>query len=229
MESDASQPFIQATVLALLVTLEPSYLFLTYGTKIAEDSKTKISKETATIILGIAQLLGTSVASVFIDTKGRKFLLNLSLGGGAVCLITMATHLYLHRLGFSLAGLHWIPVFCMAMCVLFAAVGIIPLRMICLVESFPIKLRPVGVTFGNISMNVFLFIIVKLYPLLVEIIKTEGCMLFFGITCALGVIYVVMCVKETKGKELNVVKNKDEFKPNSIHNGNEPMSQVTRL
>lgn len=228
MEPVARQAIIQATVMALMTALAATYLFLTYGTQIATDSKTTVSKEAATIMLGVAQMIGTYFASMFVDTKGRKFLLKLSLSGCAVCLIVMAVHLYLHRLGLSLAALHWVPVFCMIISVVFAAAGVIPLRLICLIESFPIKLRPIGVTFGNIALNIFTFLSVKLYAPLTEIIKLEGCMLFFGIGCAIGVIYVIMYVEETNGKELNVVKNMDESKTVSIknNNNNQPMSEV---
>lgn len=37
-------------------------------------------------------------------------------------------------------------------------------------------------------------------------------MLIFSISCGFGVIYLALFVKETKGKDLNMVKSQDENK-----------------
>lgn len=58
-------------------------------------------------------------------------------------------------------------------------------------------------TFGNITLNLFSFLLYKIYPPLQEIIGLQACMLIFGISCTLGIIYVAILVEETKGKELN--------------------------
>lgn len=206
-EPDAFRALTQAWVMAFLTQIAATLIFLTYGTTIAANSGTTISKETATITVGISQMCGTTISSVFIDTKGRKFLLILSLAGCAVSLTGLAVHLYLRSYGFDLSFVHWVPLLCMTLNVLFASLGIIPLRLVCLIESMPIKVRSAGVTIGNFAVNLFSFLIVKVYPLLSVIIQPEGCFAIFGIFCALGIIYVILYVKETKGIDLNVVND----------------------
>lgn len=120
----------------------------------------------------------------------------------------MGIYLYLHHSGFDTSMFHWTPVICMSFIILIASTGIVPLTLICLVECFPIKVRPVGLTFGNVCINVISFVIAGALPLLTEMIGLRNCSIIFSTGCGLGIIYMVLCVEETKGKELNNLKRK---------------------
>lgn len=43
----------------------------------------------------------------------------------------------------------------------------------------------------------------------------QGCMLIFSTACAFGAIYMILFVEETKGKDLNVVKNRSKNESNN--------------
>lgn len=62
---ESRKSIVQAAVLAFLNQISGSYTFITYGTSIFEKSGTKISKEAATTVLGVAQLLGP-IIGIFI-------------------------------------------------------------------------------------------------------------------------------------------------------------------
>lgn len=91
----------------------------------------------------------------------------------------------------------------MASVIFMSSIGMIPLTNICMAESFSTKMRPFGMTFGNIMLNTDAFILFKMYPLVEQLIGLQACLMIFCISCTLGTIYVAVFVEETKGKELN--------------------------
>lgn len=117
------------------------YYQQTYGSKIIKESGTQVDTGTATILMGVAQLVGTIFASILVDKKGRRFLLSVSLAGCLLSHALLILFLELHKHGLDLEVLHWMPVACLTSAVLCASSGIVPLALICLVESFPMKLR----------------------------------------------------------------------------------------
>lgn len=194
----------------MLNQLSASYIFLTYGTNIIEQTGTHLPPKIASIFLAPVTILGTLITSHFVDKKGRKFLLILSMAGCVLGHASLITYISLHKSGFDTSSFHWTPVFNMSFIVLLASAGVVPLTFICLVEAFPVKVRPFGVTFGNVAINIIAFVTVKVFPILSQIIHLNGCLVIFCVCCAFGVLFIVFCVDETKGKELNVSKKFDD-------------------
>lgn len=207
---DARDSLVQAMIFPLLNILSGAFIFLTYGTNIIEKSGTHLSPEVASISLAVVQLFGTFLTAKLVDTKGRKFLLVLSMSGCALGHAVMVAYLYLHQSGVDTSLFHWTPVICMGFIILIASIGIVPLTLICLVECFPVKTRSFGVTFGNVSINVFSFFIIKSFPILSENIGLQGCLIIFSVCCTIGIAYMALCVDETKGKDLNVLKRESK-------------------
>lgn len=207
MEPETRKGMIQALIFPLLNQLCGAYIFLTYGTTIIANSGTHLSSQMSTISLAVVQIIGTFLTLQLVDSKGRKFLLIISLAGCAIGHATMVTYLHLTDHGFDTSAFHFVPVVCMAFVVLISSIGIVPLTLICLVEQFPIKTRSFGITFGNVAINMISFTIVKAFPILTEIIKLQGCLLICCISSTLGVAFMALYVDETKGKDLNVLKN----------------------
>lgn len=54
-----------------------------------------------------------------------------------------------------------------------------------------------------IWMSVCTFIVTKLFPILLEIIDIDGCMMIFGVGSTLGVVFVIFVMEETRGKSLD--------------------------
>lgn len=193
----------------LLNKLTGAYVFLTYGTDIIANSGTLLPAKQASIPLAIMQLTGTFLTSQLVDTKGRKFLLILSLVGCALGHIGMTAFLVLHRSGVDTTMFHYTPVICMSVVVLLASAGIIPLTIICIVECFPAQTRSLGLTYGNVATNLAAFTVTKIFPMLTDKLGLEYTPLIFCTGCILGTIYVIFCVDETKGKDLNTLETND--------------------
>lgn len=203
---NARYGFFQAIMLSLLNNFTGLIIFLTYGTIIMRRSGTHLPAGGASIFIAIVQLVAGVITYKLIDQKGRKFLLILSLIGCAVSHAIMIAYMYAKD--FDIFGeyksiFQWTPILCMASVIFMSSVGMSPLTFICMAESFPSKVRSIGMTFGTIVINTIAFILFKIYPLMQEAIGLELCLVIFCISCTFGTIYVAIFLEETKGKELN--------------------------
>lgn len=199
---------VQGVVFSLLNVLTAQFIFLTYGSEIMSSSGTTLPTGASSIFMALVQLLATFGTYVLIDKTGRKFLLILSLIGCAVSHASMVAYLYFksHVNGHNTSLFHSIPILAMASVIFMASIGIIPLSFICMAESYSTKMRPFGMTFGNVVLNIITFIVIKMYPILQHSIGLPMCLMLFCACCALGAIYVKLFVEETKGKDLNIAK-----------------------
>lgn len=205
----ARKIFLIATIFPLLNKLTGAYVFLTYSTRTIEQSGTQLQPQMASIPLAVMQITGTFLTAQLVDTKGRKFLLILSLVGCAISHIVFCAYMVVHRSGVDTTMFHWTPVICMSAVVLLASAGIIPLTIICIVECFPTQTRSLGLAYGNLATNLAAFTVTKIFPKLTETIGLEYTPLIFCTGCILGTIYVIFCVEETKGKDLNTLETND--------------------
>lgn len=181
-------------------------IFLTYGSIIIRNSGTNLPLGWSSVCIAIVQLVAGIITYKLIDQKGRKFLLILSLIGCAVSHAIMIAYMYVKDydiFGDYTSIFQWTPILCMAAVIFMASVGMSPLTFICMAESFPSKVRSIGMTFGTITINTFAFILFKMFPLVQEAIGLQVCLMIFCICCSLGTIYFAIFLEETKGKELN--------------------------
>lgn len=70
---------------------------------------------------------------------------------------------------------------------------------------------------ATIFLSLSGFASVKTFPIAMSIIGLHGCMMIYGIGCVVGAVFVLVVLKETKGKSLDGVdiKIKDEIDPNN--------------
>lgn len=208
-QGDARKGFIVATIFPLLNKTTAAYVFLTYGATIVQDTGTQLSPKGSSIGFAVMPLIGTFITTILVDTKGRKFLLVLSMVGCSLGHIALSIYLYLHGSDIDTLMFNWTPVICMGAIVLLSSAGIIPLTLICIVESFPVKVRSLGLAYGNLATNVFAFAVVKIFPVIQVNIGLLNSLLFFAAGSIFGSFYVIFCVEETKGKDLNVLKSEE--------------------
>lgn len=184
------------------------FTLIIYSVVIFQESGTTIDAHNSTIMLGIVQILGNLSSTSLVERLGRKALLILSLAGSAIGLIIISIYLYLDTLAFDLSAFQWTPLVSLCFVVFSSSIGIIPLLMLCIVESVPAEARSFGLAISVITLNLFASISTNLFPILSETIHLYGCMMMYAIFSALGIIFVAAVIKETKGKSLDTIDNK---------------------
>lgn len=64
------------------------------------------------------------------------------------------------------------------------------------------QIRPIGMIFYSLCLNGVALLGEKFFPILVKIIDLHGFLIFLGLNCCIGIIYVSF-MKETKGQSLD--------------------------
>lgn len=93
----------------------------------------------SSIMLAVAQILGSIATTYLADKLGRKMLILVSLMGSACGLLVTALYYYLTLNGYDLSAFAWIPVASLSFVIFISAAGITPLMDVCAVEYLPKK------------------------------------------------------------------------------------------
>lgn len=128
---------ILAVILGIVQQFSGCFTFMTYGVTIFEESGTHVDPQLATILLGVLQCIGNLCTTQLVDSLGRRILLISSISACALGLAVMSIYNYLDLNGFDLSSVHWIPVISLGFVIFVSSVGIMPLTLICVVESLP--------------------------------------------------------------------------------------------
>lgn len=145
-----------------------------------------------TVFIGGVNLVFTIFAMAFVDKLGRKPLMLIGAGGLAVLYI-----LIVQLLGTGSAEVSWL---------LLAAIGIYamslaPVTWVLISEIFPTGIRDAGISVAVIGLWMAYFILVFTFPVLFDRLKDNTFYIYAGI-CLLGFLFILLKVKETKGKTL---------------------------
>jgi hypothetical protein len=73
-------------------------------------------------------------------------------------------------------------------------------------EIFPAKVRGMAVSLITLFNWILAFIVTSIFPHMVDLMHESGTFWFYGFVCLGGVVYVMFCVPETKGKTLDQIE-----------------------
>lgn len=128
-------------VLALLAIMTGYFTFMAYAVLIFKEADTYIDPYYSSIMLAIAQIIGSLFSTQLSDTLGRKILMMISLFGPAIGLVVLTIYLYLMEMGIDLSSFKWVPVTSLSFVIFIASAGIVPLASVYTVEILPAKVR----------------------------------------------------------------------------------------
>jgi len=145
-----------------------------------------------TVFIGGVNLLFTLLAMMLVDKLGRKPLMLAGAGGLAVLYIVVV-----RMLAAGSTDVAWY---------LLAAIGtyamsLAPVTWVLISEIFPNKIRGAATSIAVLSLWAAYFILVFTFPILFDRLKDSTFYIYSGI-CMLGLIFIWVKVKETKGKTL---------------------------
>jgi sugar porter (SP) family MFS transporter len=145
-----------------------------------------------TVFIGGVNLVFTLLAMLLVDKIGRKPLMLFGAGVLAVLYIVVV-----RLLDDKSTLVSWF---------LLAAIGtyalsLAPVTWVLISEIFPNKIRDAATSVAVISLWMAYFILVFSFPILSNRLHFSPFYLYSGI-CMLGFLFILFCVKETKGKTL---------------------------
>ncbi|XP_014100018.3 facilitated trehalose transporter Tret1 [Bactrocera oleae] len=201
--------FSIANTVALINIATGSFALLSYMTTVFVAVKTDIHPDTNTVIIGVVQILGAYIAMILVDRFGRKVLLLISTASTGIFLTAFGTYaFFVEGTNVDLTPYSsWLPLVLMALIILTANVGLIPVPAVLIVEILPTKIRAKGVSFCMALLSIFAFIMLKVFPPCMEAFGLATTIWAFAAFSAFGLLYIAIIVPETKGKSMNVVED----------------------
>ena len=149
-----------------------------------------------TVFIGGVNVLFTIVAMLLVDKLGRKPLMLFGAGGLAI--------LYIIVVQLLASGSPDVAWFLLAAIGVYA-VSLAPVTWVLISEIFPTKVRGAATSIAVISLWMAYFVLVFTFPILFEKLKDDTFYIYAGI-CVAGFLFVLIKVKETKGKTLEEVE-----------------------
>ena len=147
------------------------------------------------VATGLINLLATLLALPLVDRLGRRRLMLLGAGGLTLCYGLIAAAYMLGMLG-------WPVLILVLAAIAIYALTLAPVTWVLLAEIFPNRVRGLAMSVGTLALWIACFILTYTFPLLNAGLGAAGSFLLYGLICAVGFLFVVKKVPETRGVTL---------------------------
>ncbi|XP_045762141.1 facilitated trehalose transporter Tret1-like [Maniola jurtina] len=186
----------------LIVLIYAGFVFERAG----ESITLHLSPNKQVMMIGLVQLLGSTVATCIVEKTGRKLLLVSTSFALGVGMLLLSTWFYLTDIGVWLPG--WLPVLAMCLCIFADAAGFQPISYIIITDLFTFQLRGTVSSFANICAKLSNFVQMKWFTTICELISIHWTFLFFASVCFFACFYTLVAFPETRQKSVEEIYEK---------------------
>lgn len=151
------------------------------------------------VITGSINLVFTLVAMGTVDKIGRKKLMLFGSGALAVIYALLGYFYYTNVTGFPLLLL-------VLLAIAIYAMSLAPITWVILSEIFPNRIRGVAMSVATFALWIASALLVQTFPIFNEYLGTSGTFWIYGVICALGFLFVIKKLPETKNKSLEEIE-----------------------
>lgn len=205
-----------------------SFVLVNFAVTIFRDSGSDIDPNVSAIVMAVLQIFGAYMTSAVIDKVGRKVLLIISAMGTAFGLSMMATYMHFQQLGYDVSQFRLVPLISLSMVLVVSSLGLVSVPYVIIAEVLPRKvsqndklhigistnfktficfqIRNIGATMCTTTVSIYAFIMLNSFEYLKRTIHLYGCVLMFLGVALFGIVFIILMVPETKGKNLDVVE-----------------------
>lgn len=157
------------------------------------------------IILATVQLISSIIATISVDTVGRRPLLLTSVVGGVLCNTTIGIFFTLERWNIETGPISWIPALALFIFIFCYVVGMATVAFAVIGEVFPKNLRAKAGASYTIIGGLLTFAMSKLFQVVSDNLGSDISFFGFAGFGCLSFPFVWFFVPETKGKSLDVI------------------------
>lgn len=175
-------------------------------------ANTGIHSTTATIIVGVIQVIATFIASMVVDKVGRRIMLLVSVAVMGICTILMGVYFYLDARPDPIthesqtASLGWLPIVSLSVFICMFSIGFGPIPWLMVGELFAPDVKGLAASIAGAFNWLLAFVITKTFSDLRGAIGIGETFWLFSGFSILGTIFVFFVVPETKGKSLTEIQ-----------------------
>jgi len=192
-----------------------------YAVQVFQESGAEMNKYLATVILGIVRLLSTVVACISLRRCGRRPLTMISAIGCGLTMIGLGSYMYI-RAGWLEEGVKptatWIPVAFIFIFTIASTLGYLVVPWVMIGEVYPTQVRGIIGGLTTCSAHLFVFAVVKTFPLIQHTASNHGSFWIYGSISLLGTIFFYFYLPETKGRTLHEIEDYFSGRTNSLKN-----------
>ncbi|XP_063822514.1 facilitated trehalose transporter Tret1-like [Ostrinia nubilalis] len=171
-----------------------------FTVEIFESAGSKLDAMTATILVGLVQLVMNGVSTMLVDRAGRRPLLLVSAAIMCVSMASMGAAFY-----FEFEKEQWLgylPIISLVVFMVGFSLGFGGLPFLLLGELFPTHYRSQLSAMASAVNLLSMFTVIKSYHALEAVLTSAGTFWMYSCFCALAFFFVLFVVPETKGKSL---------------------------
>jgi sugar porter (SP) family MFS transporter len=151
------------------------------------------------VATGIINLIFTLAALPLVDKIGRRKLMLLGAAGLTVIYILIAG-------AYALGIMGWPVLLLVLAAIAIYALTLAPVTWVLLAEIFPNRVRGLAMSMATLALWIACFLLTYTFPLLNDGLGAAGSFLLYGVICALGYLFILRAVPETKGVTLEALE-----------------------
>lgn len=161
----------------------------------------------ASILVSILPIFGTLISACLVERFGRKCLLLYGVFFMTISLISLGVYFQLLYISAHyVRNIGYLPILSVGVFVTFFAIGMGPISYILHGELFSNQAKPYAAPLGQIISFLSSFVIAILFVHMTEFLGEASTFYVIAVICELAIIFIVMMVKETKGKSLQEIQ-----------------------
>jgi len=212
VEKKYYKPFFILNFLFFLMLFSGKFSINFYAVDIFKKAGSHMNEYLSAVISAFIHLIGSLLFIPLIKKFQRKtlmifssFVMGVSLLLLGVCMYTKSNHNVLMP---SVYGYDWLPIVSIVMYMVVAPIGLCSIPFIYIAEFYPAELRSVlgGLTIA--ISNLELFIVVKTFPNLENLMGDHGVFWLYAVACFGAIIFTLSYIPETKDKDLTLMNDK---------------------
>lgn len=181
---------------------------ITFYAKPIFSESGNFSATTATMLYFTIQLCLCIISSIIVDKSGRRPLLIISITGAAICLLLEGIYFYIDKFTLlDISAFSFTQVVALIGFVIMFSLGMqtIPILMLC--ELFPTNVKAFALCLADIYFCIIASVVSKFFQIMKDNFGIHVPFFAFAVCCVLGLVFIVLCVPETKGKTLEEIQN----------------------
>ncbi|XP_024875284.1 facilitated trehalose transporter Tret1-2 homolog [Temnothorax curvispinosus] len=172
-----------------------------YGLTILESTGVGMESQLELVIFGVVQVVACVAAALLIDQLGRKLLMAISMSTMCACLSALAGFFILKSYQPELADrMHWLPLTSVCVYILAFCLGAGPVPWAYMGEIFPTRLKGAASSSAAFFNWLLAFTVTITFPSAIRVLDNAVVFSFFALMCALGTLFVIFFMVETKDK-----------------------------
>ena len=178
-----------------------------YCQRIFIASNSFLSSAVATIIYFTVQLVLSAVASFMVDISGRRPLLIISLTGTGITLLINGTYLFIKNCtDIDTSDFDFVLLVTLLAFIIIFSLGLQTIPLLIMSEMFPTNVKAFALCIADVYFSVIASVISQYFHGTSSAFGMHVPFYSFAVCCVFGLVFIVFCVPETKGKTLEDIQ-----------------------